>query len=224
LLTGEAMTTVRKISYPNICLFDDEYLTNSNPLKDFIYYLKSHGTLGVIDFSYSDKIDSLHPKLTIKENLILDAIPKSFIRDNLNNFDEIINALDNKHLKQMIKQMNNLDIPVGLVSSENIKLASLVKSLLSEHEYLFLVNPEEFQNINTIQTIKDCISYEVENNSKTVLIKSVKKELWFDIATHFIAKNQDHTFTKTKNPLYKVSKITSGYTPTYDFTLIKKVS
>jgi hypothetical protein len=218
------MTTVRKISYQNICLFDDICISYSNPLKDFIYYLKSHGAKGVIDFSYSDKIDSLHPKLTIKENLILDAIPKSFIRDNLNNFDEIINALENKHLKILIELMGDLDTPVELITKQNIKIASLVKSLLSEHEYLFLVNPDEFQSISIIQIIKDSISFEVENNYKTVLIKSVKKELWFDVATHFITKSKDHSYNKTKNPLLKIGKISSTYTPTYDFKLLKKVS
>lgn len=218
------MTTLRKLSYQNIYLFDDDLASHSNPLKGFIYYLKSTQLKGVIDFSYSDSIDSLHPKLTVKENLILDAIPKSFIRDNLNNFDEIIKKLGNTHLKDMIEFIGNLDTPVEKLSEEKIKIAALMKSLLSEHEYIFLVNPAKFQSKKSIKMIKDCIKFEVENNYKKVLIKSDKRELWLDLATHFITLDMHSKYAKTTNPLLKTGKVDTTYKPTYDFTLVKKVS
>jgi ABC-type sugar transport system ATPase subunit len=216
------MTTLRRISYQNICLFDDTDRQSSNPLKDFIFYLKSTGITGLIDFAYSNYLDSLHPKISIKDNLILDAIPKSLIKDNLNNFKQVVSEVKNPYLQNLIHGIGDINTNIKDASPETIKLTSLVKALLSEHEYIFLVNPNEYLSDKYIKVVKSCIKYEVENNLKTVFIKADVKELWCDISTHFITRDKDHFYNKSKNPLHNKTQIKTQYEPTYDFTLIKK--
>ena len=218
------MTTIRKVSYQNICLFDDKSIEAKNALKDFIYYLKASGRTGILNFSYSGGVNSLHPHLSIKDNLILDAIPKSFIKSNVDNFFGIINELQNKSLKLLLESLEDLDYKVKDLSLDDINLVSLIKTLLSGQEDLFLLNPGLNLSKNNIDIIKDAIEFEVYSNHKNVFIKSQNKELWFDITTHFISINEDKTFSKVSNPLKGLNKISSSFSPTYDFTLIKRSS
>lgn len=217
------MSNVRKINYHNISLFEDNSnTTTANCLKDFLYYLKFKGNRGVIDFAYSCETDSLHPSLTIQDNFILDAVPTSLIKDGKNNLNEFLSTLKNPYLAELIEVIGPLDQKVSSLDQKTIYLTSIIKSLLSTSEYIFLVQPEKQQSFETIHLIKKCIEFEVENNFKKFFIKPCNKESWLDISTHIITKcNETHHYQESTNPLYQ-AKAPKNFKATYNFSLLKK--
>ncbi|MEX0798370.1 MAG: hypothetical protein WD025_02950, partial [Bacteriovoracaceae bacterium] len=113
-----------------------------NILKEFIYYLKFTGKKGMINFSFSGNEESFHPRLTIKENYILDSVPTSLIKDKEDNFQMTAQNLGNEHLKQLIKETECVNRVVKDLSPEEKKLVGIVKALLSQSEYVFMDRPD----------------------------------------------------------------------------------
>ncbi len=192
------MSNLLKIQYQHIFLFDTGPLCDLkvNPLKDFLYFLKFEGQKGIIDFSYSWEKDSLHSNLTIKENLLLDSIPTSLIRDNENNLKEFFKTLENPYLIKLFEALGNLNDKVANLSIERLKLTSLIKAMVSKSEFVFLVEPESFDSYETIATLKQCILFEVDTHQRKFMIKPSQKETWLDITTHLITKDEKHSYIK----------------------------
>jgi len=197
------MNNVITIKYQTIYLFEPTELfkISINPLKDFIYFLKFRGKKGIIDFSYSWNEDSIHNKLSIKENFLLDSIPTSLIRDKENNLIEFFNTLTNPFLIDLIQKLGDLTIPVNLLNADQLKLTTIIKAILSKSEYVFLVEPEESLTNETINTLKECIRFEVDKFGRKFLLKPKNQDLWLDTATHFVIKDDTSSYIEKKNPL-----------------------
>ena len=73
--------------------------------------------------------------------------------------------------------------------------------MLSDSEYIFLDNPDNKQDIETVNIIKNAIIYEVKNHNRKVFIISEKREIWLDITTDIISRNENNQYIKTKNKL-----------------------
>ena len=219
------MNNVKKLNYHSIYIFDENRNSKtSNSLKEFIYYLKFKGQSGVIDFTYSCDKDSLHQGLTIKENFILDAIPTSLIKDSENNLNEFLSKIRNPYLAELIETLGPLNQKIESLNKATLKLTSIIKALLSQSEYVFLVTPEADQDFQAIKTLKKCIEFEVDNNLRKFLIKPRNKDSWMDISTHIITKCENsHGYNDTPNPLKKLASV-KEFKPTYDFKLLKKAS
>jgi ABC-type branched-subunit amino acid transport system ATPase component len=191
-----------------IFLFDviDEKYSNMNPLKEFINFLKTHHQKKVIEFCYSCATDSLHPQLSVKENFILDAVPKSLIRDGEDNFKQFLLTLKNPYLKELIFFIQDLNQKVKDLSKEQVKLVSIIKSLLAQSEYIFLLAPDKNLKPEALELIKKSIEFEVYKRFRSVLIRPENRDLWLDISGHIISKAEtDYKFTCIENPLLKKS-------------------
>jgi len=198
------MKGVRAIGLQHIYLFDDSFqnLSPTNALKQFLYFLKSKGNAGVINFSYSGDIDSVHFDLTIKENFILDAIPTSLIRDEENNLNEFLASMKNPYLVELINRLGPLTESMKDLPTDKLKLASLVKAFLSPSDFILLVHPDEYLNSKQIELIKSCIGFEAKEKKRMVFITPKNKDIWLDTATNLISKCEDtHTFLEHENPL-----------------------
>jgi len=218
------MTSLKRLNSNRIYFFDktenDEY---TNTLKEFMYFLKSKGVHENIDFCYANSKDSLHCHLSIKDNFILDAIPTSLIKESEINLNEFIDKLSNKHLKQLIVKLGDLNTPINKLDLSKIKLVSIIKVILSQSKYIFLNKPDESTSNDDLEQIKKCINFEVKQNSRIVMLKSKRKLLWPDIITNIITKNDQHGFNDATNPLLKNGQ-SENKSHTYSFTLNKKVS
>lgn len=218
------MTELRKVIYQEIFLFDDSFNEKKfrNSLKEFIYYLRYSGVKGVIDFAYSAHMDSIHPSLSIKDNFILDSVPTSLIKNKEDNFRFRLEELKNRSLVDLIMTLEPIERNASELDPEQIKLASILKSLLAQTDYIFLEKPDEGLSVETLAKIKECLSYEVKNNNRKVFIKPANTDAWIDVATDIITKNSKQEYIKSQNPLSQMIEKAVDFTPTYDFSLIKK--
>ncbi len=199
------MSNVIKINFKKIYLFQKEKHSGNytNPLKSFLYFLKHQGIKGIIDFSYSWNNDSLHAEMTIKDNFLLDAVPTSFIKDRENNLREFIETLKNPYLSQLVKSLGDLDQKINTLSSEKIKLVSLTKSLLSSSDYIFFVEPETSLTTDHLNLFKEAMKFEVTNYSRVIMIYPYEPDIWVDLATHFVTRNDESIFEDRLNPLLR---------------------
>lgn len=173
----------------------------SNCLKEFLYYLKYSGVTGVIDFSYSNSTDSLHHHLSIKENLILDSVPTSLIKNNELNLVELIQQSENTALLRLIETLSDLDKKVSALDIKTLKVTSLVKAILSKSEYLFLVDPQQYLDTKSSKLVKQCLLYEAEHSHRKIFLGNCISDYWLDISNHVISKDQKQNYILTKNPL-----------------------
>lgn len=178
-----------------------------NVLKEFIYFLKFNGKRGKIDFSFSGNEESAHSALTIKDNYILDSVPTSLIKDKEDNFMETAQGLANEHLKLLIQETEELDRLISELETSEKKLVSIVKSILSTSEYLFLDAPDEGISQKVLEMVKSAIIFEVDNNNRKIFIKPGAKEKWLDLATHIITKNEKNQYVKNENNLLKITPV-----------------
>lgn len=213
------MTQVKHLNFQQILLFDIlGQNTNSNALKEFMYYLKYSGKRGKINFALSSSFENVHAHLSIKDNYILDSVPTSLIINKDDNFSQRVDGLKNEYLKELVYETHCIDRIVKDISSTEKKLVSIVKALLSDSEYIFLDNPDNEQDIKTVKKIKDAIMFEVNNYNRKVFLMSDKREIWLDISTDIISRSQSNEYISTKNKLFK----THQEKPT--LTLVKKAS
>jgi ABC-type branched-subunit amino acid transport system ATPase component len=211
------MTSLRKLNYHKIYLF--ESINTSNPLKEFIYFLKFN-KVTPIDFSYSSEGDTLHSNLSITENFTLDAVPKSLIRDNENNLVEFISNLENPFLKELITYIGDLKKGIHELTKQQLKITSLTKAILSPSTYIFLNCPDKDLNPKLLALVKDCLQYENQKNNRSIFLRSHRQILWPDMIENIVVKNESHQYIVTKNPLLKVVESTKQHR----FSLVRKAS
>lgn len=215
------MTNLRKIQYQRVFLFSNEesLWENKNGLKIFLAFARTMLKQSSIDFSYAGGLDSIHPSLTIKENIILDAIPRSLAKFNEKDFTEHLRGITNPHTSRLLNCIEDLNAPVCELTPKQLQIVCLIKSFLSKSDYLFLSYPSEFQDPKTLEVIKSAIQFEIQKHNRNVLIKPINNEIWIDLTTHFVEKTANGLFTVSSNPLQTI--LDKKFNPTFDFTLIK---
>lgn len=222
--TISMMMNVRSILKYEVFLFNSttsEYA--SNPLKDFVYYLRFQGKRGQISFSLSCGNDSLHPNLTIGENFTLDSISKSLIHNSEEHLNKKLLSIENEYTVKLINMLPKMETKLSDLSDETITLISVVKSLLSKTEYLFLVDFEKNLSEKNRDLIKKAIEIEATEFGRKILIRSTCPDKWIDLATNIIEKKDSGEFANRVNALCTLNEKQKKETP-YQFTLIKKVS
>ena len=201
------MDDIKPINLNRIYLFNDNHkiFYSVNPLKEFLNFIKMTQNRKNIEFCYSCEEDSLHQNLSVKENFILDAVPKSLIRDGEDNFKQFLLTLKNPHLKELIFFIQDLNASISSLSHEQLKLVSIVKSLLSQSEYILFLAPDKDMRPEALVIIKKAIQFEVYNRKRNVLIKAENRDLWLDISGHIIMKcESSHLFSSSVNPLFEL--------------------
>lgn len=186
----------------NIYLFDINK-TQKNSLKDFLYYLKFNGKRGVVDFSYANETDTLHQQLSVKENLILDSVPTSLIKDNEVNLSDFLGDIKNPGLISLLGRIKNLEEKVSQLDHRTMKLASLVKALIAKRELLFLVEPNQYLNKEDLKNLKSCLEYESQQYNRKIYIQSSDQDCWLDTARTIISRNDNGHFCEKLNPFLR---------------------
>ncbi len=181
----------------SLFLFDHENESTfemPNPLKEFISFMKSSGTSGVIDFSFSAGISSLHPSKTLKDNFILDSVPSSLIKNNEDNFKSLLKTIKNETLIGLVNSLKPFDKEPQYYCENDISVASMVKSLLSKSKYIFIDDTQLKLDHETLEIIKDCIKIEMEQNQRKVFISTKRATSWLSI-TSAIVTNKNGSFS-----------------------------
>lgn len=183
-----------------ILLFDFLRQDNSpNALKIFMQFVKIYEQKDYT-FVYANHLDSLHPKMTIKENLLLDSLPSSIMKKTNLTISEFIYDLQNIHIKDLIAKLSNLNQNVGQLTDKEIKIVSLIKAIIAQTDFLFINKPDEFLDTEELEIVKKAVAFESHQNQRTIFISPHQNFLWPDIV-NYIIKLENHNFVINENPL-----------------------
>ncbi len=174
----------------------------TNPVKNFLHFLKIREINENIKFSYAQDEASLHERINIKENILIDSPPQTFINLKNKNFDNHIKKIPNHFLVKLLKRVFPLERLPHQLNEEERKMAVLVKCLLSPSKYLFLDSPEKNLSTGNLAIFKQSLIYESYYSNKTILITSSNHEAWLDMATSTVRREDKTHFKVEQNIQY----------------------
>lgn len=182
----------------------DKVFEEPNGLKKFLNIIKFFNKKEPFKFAFSNGNGSLHHTISVRQNLDLEAIPTSISLNNKLKTKEIIDNIENEYLQKLIGRICPLErLPVNL-NKEELKLASIIKGVISQTDYLFLDSPDNGLSESNLTLVKNCILYEAKVKKKTIIITSANDQHWLEICDKVITTN---------NNSYKLEVNTLLYTP-----------
>lgn len=180
------------LDHSDILIFEkikEKNFEEPNGLKKFyglIKYLKGKGNF---KFAFSNGNGSLHKNITIIENLDLEAIPTSISLNTKLKTKDIINSIENEFLQRLIARVCPLERTTSQLNPEEMKLASLIKGIISQTEYLFLDSPSKGLSESNLNIVKKCLLFEATVKGRIIIISDDDNAKWMDIANKLITKN-----------------------------------
>lgn len=155
-------------------------------LKDLLQFLRSTAPGKCHSFSYIEAQSSLHPHMSLIENLQLEIGFK-----NWKDFEQSLRP----EWSSLIKLIKNPALDAVKASNWERFIISLLKGQLTSAQNLLInINEEDFSPF-LIQTFKKHILS--STNEKTVYLASAHSSLWLDCA-HTMVSRKDYQFEVQK--------------------------
>lgn len=162
-----------------------------NGLKKFLNLVKFHTKKSNFKFSFSNGNGSLHHNITVRENLDLEAIPTSISLNTKLKTKDIISNIENEYLQKLISRICPLERTPGQLNQEELKLASIIKGVIAQTEYIFLDSPGKGLSQTNLSLVKKCLTFEAKLNSRIIIISAQDQSKWIDVANKLITKKQN---------------------------------
>jgi hypothetical protein len=152
-------------------------------LRDLLQFIRTVSPGQSTSFSYIEASTSLHPQLSLWENLQIET--------GTANWSEFTNSL-NPECSALVNLLKNpLQICADAQAWERF-LVSLVKGLKNSSRHLLVDMNEEFLSHLLIQNFKKNILGAVE--SKNVILATANTSLWLDCA-HSLVEREKYKFS-----------------------------
>ena len=152
---------------------------NSKVLKDLLQFMKTNSRGSTHSFSYIEAETSLHPQLSLWENIQVEMGPSS-----LNDFQQSLKP----ELSSLLNLIQKFDLPAKEAAVWEKFLISLVKGILAPSQHLLIDLNEELLSPILIQHFKKSILAVTKN--KTVVLASANTSLWLDCAHTIVSRNE----------------------------------
>ena len=156
---------------------------NHKVLKDLLQYLKTTSRVNGHSFSYIEAETSLHPHLSLWENIQVEMGPVSF--------KEFQHSL-NPELSSLLNLLKNTDKKTSEADVWEKFLVSLMKGIMGPSQNLLIDLNEEVIPTLMIQHFKKCIL--LATKKKQVYLATANSSLWLDCA-HTIVTRKEFKFS-----------------------------
>lgn len=189
---------MKKINFDEkfeIYLFDTkENATYSSMLNEFMAFLKFNKASVPYKFSYVDKGPNLISEMTINQNILIDFNADSLTESKDAQFHEFLKDSKNYYLSELY---NKLEIPTELPKFANAqmkKIASLIKALLKEGEFIFLESPEEDLSPEALTLFVGALKSQINTKKQNIFIYSENTDFWYSQCHKKVERNPDFSF------------------------------
>jgi ABC-type lipoprotein export system ATPase subunit len=177
---------------------DETQVSWSPKLKDFIYFLKGQNIRGPYKFSYVDQNASLIDTLTLKDNILLEAIPVSLKNSKEYQLHKFLEESGNHHLLGLYRYIQDLNLYPHQAGDQDRKLCALIKAMIRKADYLYLENPEAYLYKEVLIKLKEAIRGQVEIHQQVAVIHSQHFSLWSDEVNKIVSRQSDLRFCITE--------------------------
>ncbi len=151
-------------------------------LKDLLHFLKTIAPGQASSFSFVEGETSLHPQLSLWENLQLET--------GAGSLSDFQSTLSSEH-RALVNLLQGHLVPCREAQAWERFLVSLLKGLISPSRNLLIDMNEELLSPHLIQSFKKNIL--LATTSKTVLLASSNTSLWLDCA-HSLVDRKEYRF------------------------------
>ncbi len=173
-------------SKPEIIYFESREQKSHATLKRFLTYLKVKKVPGPIRFAFIDEKGPLIPTLSLRDNISLESIPSTVSSDKEFTLEDYLERRGNHALTRLYKNIKLVEDFPSVVDSQTLKIASLIKGLLQDGQYLFLENPERFLDKENLQLFIEALVHQLKERKQTLLLKSSTPSVWSPYITQWI--------------------------------------
>jgi len=177
---------------------DEDQVTWSPKLKDYIYFLKGQNIRGPYKFSYVDQNASLIETLSLKDNILLEAIPVSLKNSKEYQLHKFLEETGNQHLLGLYQHIQDLNLYPHQAGDQDRKICALIKSMIRKADYLYLENPEAYLFKDVLSILKEAIRHQVAIHQQVAVIHSQHFMLWSDEVNRIVSRQSDLRFVVTE--------------------------
>lgn len=178
-----------------IYLFTDSLREKTySMLSEFISYLKYNQASPYYKFSYVGLGDGLIPELSLNENILMNFSPDSLTENKQNQFEDFLKNHQNIKLDELYKQIHSPHEITSQSDSQMKKLTSLIKSLIFEGQFIFLEEPENLLDDNSLEIFIEALKSQISMENINVFIYSREIDLWKTHVDKIVKRNPDFTF------------------------------
>lgn len=165
-------------------------------LKNYIHFLSYQKIRRPFRFAHiQSEGEGLLPALTLKENIQLDSSALNFMHDRYQDLEKKIKNTFNPHLEKLLQLIGELECYPSQTSCEIKKLTNLTKGLLQSADFLLLECPELHLSSKSLEIFIMAMHHKCQYSGQIALISSPHGEVWKDIATKTVSRNEDKTFS-----------------------------
>jgi ABC-type lipoprotein export system ATPase subunit len=195
LVDKESMVKVNFEENFEIYLFtDNEHENNFSKLNEFLSFLKFNKVSLPYRFSYVCRSDGLMPELTLNENILMDFSPDSLTTAREFQFKEFLKEQPNRDLEKLY---HKLTFPHELPEHSDAqmkKMASLIKALISESQFIFLEEPEKDLDSECFNLFISALTDHIARYKQNVFIFSNRPKLWINHCHQLVKREEDYSF------------------------------
>jgi len=179
---------------------------NFSKLNEFLSFLKLNKVNLPYKFSYVGRGNGLIPELTLNENILMDFNPDSLTAAREFQFQEFLKEQPNRDLEKLYRKLAFAHELPAHSDAQMRKIASLIKSLISEGQFIFLEEPENDLDEECIALFISVLKDHIARDKQNVFIFSSNINLWLPHVHRHVKREKDYSFSTekiTKNWLWK---------------------
>lgn len=181
-------------NYAKFLFLKDPNCDHSSHLSEFIAFIKSQKISSPFTFAYVGDQTNLMPNLTLNENILMNFSPRSLTTGKENQFEEYLDLKQNSYIKKLYGKLTDKNLIAQSAPLEMRKIASLIKALTADSEYIFLENPEKELSENVRILFTKALNTHLELNEINAFIYTSNPELWKPHCSHTVSRNNYFQF------------------------------
>ena len=158
-----------------------------------IAYLKLTYKTKAINFNYISEKPTLINNMDLKNNITI--APGAIHNKTFSNhkFKKFLEQNHPAYILEMYNMISDATLFPSQATIKDIKLAGLLKYLITPKEFLILSSPEKYLDKQAIECLKKYIS-SAKKDKNSIIIHSEQTEIWSPLITKELTKNEKNKF------------------------------
>ena len=167
---------------------------SSSKLNEFLSFLKFHKVNLPYKFSFVSTSASLIPEMTLNQNILIDFTPDSLTESKEVQFQDFLKDQNNRALESLYHKVSLPHEFPANSSAQMKKISSLIKSLLSDGQFIFLEEPEVDLEAATLELFISALKMHIKNHRMNVFIYSKNLAMWMPHSHKMVERTRDFSF------------------------------
>jgi ABC-type Mn2+/Zn2+ transport system ATPase subunit len=139
-------------------------------------------------------VASLIPEMSLVQNILIDFSSDSLTESKEMQFQDFLKIQNNRALEKLYQTIVLPNELPHLADAQMRKVCSLIKSLLSEGNFIFLEEPELDLDPSTLSIFISALKEHIKDRQINVFIYSKNLTLWMPHSQNLVERNSDFSF------------------------------